>query len=188
MHVLFQAEPAFLADEADGRIGRHPHCHVGQHHADMVGAVIDRHLVCIPAGGRAQLYPDACRSRHRTDDAGERDRAVHSPLVPVAGAEIDDVDGIALCIRLPRDEYRGVADIMLFDRDAVFQFDRPETARLLVVPMLVVEQGGKDRVSIDPGHAGPHHAPGTVDKGRGLAIADGPKVQGAGGVAQRACG
>ena len=177
MHVRFQPEPAFLADQADRRIGRHAHRHIGQDHADMVGAVADRYLFRVPAGRRAQPHANARAARDRAHDAHEGDRPVHPPLVPMARAEIIDFDRIALRVALARHQDGGVADIMLFDRDDIFQLDRPEAPGLRILPAFMIEQGGKDRVAIHSGDAAPHHATRAVDQRGRLAIADGPEVE-----------
>ena len=143
----------------------------------MVGAVGDRDIFLAPACRGAQADTDARAAGGGAHDAREGDRAIHAPLMLVARAEIENLDRIALAVALAGDQDRRVADIMLFDRDAIFQLDCPEAAGFLAVPMLVVEQDGKDGVAVDPRHAGPDHAPGAVDQGGCLAVSDRPEVE-----------
>jgi hypothetical protein len=83
----------------------------------------------------------------------------------VAGAEIIGFDRIALRVALSRDQDRGVANIMLLDRYAIFQLDGPKATRIGIVPSLVIQQGRKDGVAVHARDARPYHAPGPVDQG-----------------------
>jgi hypothetical protein len=66
---------------------------------------------------------------------------------------------------------------MLFDVDAVFQFDRPEAMGVRPFPRFVIQQRGKDGIAVNAGHTGPYHPSCAIDQRGRLAIADRPKVE-----------
>src|SRR3546814_4280240 len=76
---------------------------------------------------------------------------------------------LALRVGLAGHEHGGVADIMLLDPDAVFQFYGPEAPRIRFIPGGIVQQGREYRIAVDAGDAGPYHPPGPVDQRRSLA-------------------
>src|SRR3546814_15340456 len=91
------------------------------------------------SGGGAQPDANARAAGYGPHHAGERDRAVHPAQMLVAGAEIVKLYRIALRVGLAGHEHGGVADIMLLDPDAVFQFYGPEAPRIRFIPGGIVD-------------------------------------------------
>src|SRR3546814_19574970 len=107
----------------------------------------------MPGGGGAQPDANARAAGYGPHHAGERDRAVHPAQMLVAGAEIVKLYRIALRVGLAGHEHGGVADIMLLDPDAVFQFYGPEAPRIRFIPGGIVQQGREYRIAVDAGRS-----------------------------------
>src|SRR3546814_20297452 len=86
------------------------------------------------------------------------------------------LNDIALIVHLPRAQDRRVADIFLGDAGHALQLYGPITARLRIGIVVVAQKRGKNGFAINAGQASPDHPALPIDKGGGLAIADGPEI------------
>ncbi|MNJ53235.1 hypothetical protein D3C77_486150 [compost metagenome] len=170
---LLQAEGALVEHMGDRAVGGQAQGHVAAQVADVVGARGALGPTRAPVGRRAQAHGDPRRARQRPHHPAKGDRAIDARMLEVARTEVDDLDRGAVFGRQHRAQHRGVADVGLIDRLQAFQLDRPEA----VLGSLAVHQGGKDRIVVDAGRAGPDEAALAVDQGADRTIADGGQVQ-----------
>jgi hypothetical protein len=175
MQPALDAEPALLMDIAHRRAGGQAQGHGFAGIADMAGSPDHAGHRLAPVAGRAQAHADARASRDHADDAGKGRGTIGTVVAVETGAEIDDLDHIAIAIALPGDEDRCVAAIGLGDFHRILHLHRPEPIRRIIP----AQQRRKQRVAIHTRHTGPHHPPAAIDQRAGLAIADGPEIDAA---------
>src|SRR3546814_913847 len=143
----------------------------------MVGAITNVRLALTPCRNRAKPDADTRRSRHGTHHPDKSDRPVNAALPLEAWAEIERLNDIALIVHLPRAQDRRVADIFLGDAGRALQLYGPITARLRIGIVVVAQKRGKNGFAINAGQASLDHPALPIDKGGGLAIADGPEIK-----------
>ena len=132
------------SDVADRRVGGQPQRRLAADVADVVGArrscsagaraVVD---------GRAQADADARRARQRPDQADEGQRPVDAAELPVARAEVDDLQRRAVGVGDLGAQDRGVAQIGLAGLGRVLDLDRPEALGVLVGRVAAAQQGAR---------------------------------------------
>ena len=138
---LLQPKNPLLQDMAHRPVGGQPQRRVAAHIADVVGAVGGARPRRAIVDGGPQLDADTRRTLHRPDQPHEGQRPVEPPELPVAGAEVDDLQPRAGGVGDLGPQDRGVAQVALIGVGAVDDLDGPKALGVLVVRIAATEQG-----------------------------------------------
>ncbi|MNS82514.1 hypothetical protein D3C72_1162610 [compost metagenome] len=171
--VLFQPEGAFGQHMSHRGVGRQPQGQVGAQIADVVGARGPIRAARPPIRRGPQPHRDARRPRQGPHHPRKGDGAIDARMLQVTRREIENLDRGPAFVGHHRAQDGGVADIGLFDRHPVGQFDGPEA----VFGIAAVHQGREDRIAVDARGAGPDETGFAVDQGADRTVADGGEVE-----------